>query len=124
MGVTEYIVRIAIYSVFVACTLAVLGSFLGDIIKVEYAQMMVYAVILLITVNYCLSQIASLIMFSVIIYALRVDYEFKSEHKELSSKLNKLLDDINRQSKKTTSVVWRLSDDHFWISVSRGHFEG
>ena len=58
-------------------------------------------------------------MFSVIIYALRVDYEFIVEHKEIKARLDRLLVDINLQSKKKTGLLWRLSDDHFWISVSR-----
>lgn len=48
--VINMIVKIAIIIVFVACSLAVLGSFAGDFMRVEYMQLMVYVVIGLISV--------------------------------------------------------------------------
>ena len=44
------IVKVAIIIVFVACSLAVFGSFAGDIMNLEHMQLMVYIVIALISV--------------------------------------------------------------------------
>lgn len=55
-------------------------------------------------------------MFSVIIYALRVDYEFIDEYKEISSRLDKLLSEFNLQDR---NLCWRVSDDMFWLSITR-----
>lgn len=63
-------------------------------------------------------------MFSVIIYALKVDHQYTVGHKEIETKVGKLLDEFNRQGGRSGGLVWRLSSDQFWISFSRGSLEG